>query len=61
MFHFLLEINLFRGPKADDMFLVKSPQFGIFDWESTVSVAFWVKGRIDNDWWQQCSIDYSVI
>jgi hypothetical protein len=36
MFHVLLEINLFRGPKADDMLLVKSPQFGIFDWESTV-------------------------
>jgi hypothetical protein len=61
MFHVIQEINLFRGPKAGDLLLVKSPQFGIFNWESTVLVAFWVKERFDKDWLQWSSIDYSVI
>jgi hypothetical protein len=50
------------GPKAGDVLLVKSPQFGIFDWESTVLVAVsWAKERFDKNWWWQSPIDYSVI
>jgi hypothetical protein len=32
--------------------LVESPQFGIFNWESTVLVASWIEERFDKDWWQ---------
>ncbi len=35
--------------------------FRIFNWESTVPVAFWVKETFNKDWWQQSSIDYSVV
>jgi hypothetical protein len=39
----------------------KSPQSGIFNWETTVPVISWMEERFDKDWWWQSSIDYSVI
>jgi hypothetical protein len=51
MFHVILEINLFKGPKADDVPLVKKHSLGLlFDWESTVLVASWIEERFDKDW-----------
>jgi hypothetical protein len=61
MFHVIQEIDLFRHPKTDDVPLVKSPQFGIFHWESAVLVASWIEERFDKDWCWWSSIDYSGI
>jgi hypothetical protein len=34
------------------MSLVKGPQVGIFNWESTVLGVSWIEERFNKDWWQ---------